>query len=327
MIHTTETPYASAIRFFSRPGAHASAHYVIRSSDGAITQMVREKDIAWHAGNGLYNATSIGIEHEAFVRDCSWYTDAMYQSSAQLVAFLTRKYGIPIDRAHIIGHSQVPDPFHPGKFGGFSHHTDPGACWNWPKYMALVRADAGQIPGQQTADQVVDDAMRPRFSAPGWRRSRVSAQRFGPAYFVAQPSRTAAPASFRLAIPATGDYALYASWPADRQRNPAVPFGIATVTGWHWLTVDERRNGGRWAYLGTFTLPAGAGWDVRVSRDSTARGWIAADAVIAEPVGQPAAVPSASGRRRLRSDGLRARVHDRCRLELARGDPARPRPA
>ena len=287
VIHTTESPYAAAIGFFAHSGAHASAHYVIRSSDGAITQMIHDRDIAWHAGNPQYNATSIGIEHEAYVHDCSWYTDAMYQSSARLVAFLVRQYGIPIDRAHIIGHNQVPDPFHPGEFGGYAHHTDPGPCWNWPKYMALVRADAGQTGVPTTAEQVVDDATRASFRAPGWRRRHGSAQRFGPAYFVSRPSRTAAPASFRLSIPATGDYAVYASWPAGPKRNTAVPFGVSTVTGWHWLTVNERTNGGRWAYLGTFTLPAGKGWDVRVSRGSTARGRIAADAVTAEPVSRP----------------------------------------
>jgi len=91
VIHTTESPYASAIRFFAQGHGQASAAYVIRSSDGAITQMVQEKDIAWHAGNRQYNATSIGIEHEAYIHDCSWYTNAMYESSARLVAYLTRK--------------------------------------------------------------------------------------------------------------------------------------------------------------------------------------------------------------------------------------------
>ena len=264
VIHTTEGPYAAAIRTFSHAGGNASADYVIRSSDGALTQMVRETDIAWHSGNRQYNATSIGIEHEAFVHDCSWYTNAMYRSSARLVAYLTRKYGIPIDREHIIGHYQVPDPHHPGEFGGFAHHIDPGPCWDWRKYMRLVRIDAGQIPAQQTADQVVGDATRANFRAPGWKR-KVGAdaeQQFGSAYVVARPSQAAAPASFRLTIPAVGDYAVYAWWPADRTRNPAVPFGISTVTGWHWVTVNERHAGGRWTYLGTFTLGAGKGWDV-----------------------------------------------------------------
>jgi hypothetical protein len=290
VIHTTEGPYASAIRSFSHPGPQASAAYVIRSSDGAITQTVHEQDIAWHSGSRQYNATSIGIEHEAFVGDCSWYTNAMYRSSARLVAFLTRKYGIPIDRTHIIGHYQVPDPFHPGGFGGFAHHIDPGPCWNWGKYMRLIRADAGQAPAQRTPLQIVDATTHAGLRVPGWRRRRPdSTQLFGPAYYLARPSRTAAPASFRLAIPAAGDYAVYGWWLAERKRNPAVPVGIATVRGWHWLTVNERTAGGRWVYLGTFTLPAGKGWDVRIARNSKATGRIAADAVMAEPVGRPLA--------------------------------------
>lgn len=289
VIHTTEGPYASAIHLFAHPGPLASAAYVIRSSDGAITQMVHESDIAWHSGNRQYNATSIGIEHEAFVHDCAWYSTAMYRSSARLVAHLAVKYGIPIDRAHIIGHDQVPDPYHLGGFGGSAHHIDPGPCWNWREYMRLVRTDAGEIPVQREPVQVVGDTTSASFQAPGWRR-KVDAnaeQQFGPAYFVARPSRTAQPASFRLAIPATGDYAVYAWWPADRRRNPAVPYGIDTVTGWQWRTVNERTRGGHWAYLGTFALAAGKGWYVRVARNSTARGWIAANAVAAEPVGHP----------------------------------------
>ena len=289
VIHTTEGPYASAIRLFAHPGPVASPAYVIRSSDGAITQMVHERDIAWHAGNRQYNATSIGIEHEAFVRDCAWYTAAMYRSSARLVAHVVRKYGIPIDRAHIIGHYQVPDPYHLGGFGGYAHHVDPGPCWNWPRYMQLIRADAGQIPTPREVVQVVGDVARAGFRAPGWRRKiDVNAeQQLGPEYYVARPSRTGAAASFRLAIPSTGDYAVYGWWVADRKRNPAVPFAIDTLTGWHPLTVNERSNGGRWTYLGTFTLPAGKGWDVRVSRNSTSRGTIAVDAVTAAPVGHP----------------------------------------
>ena len=287
VIHTTQAPYAATIRYFAHAGPVASAAYVIRSSDGAITQMVHERDIAWHSGNRQYNATSIGIEHEAFVGDCSWYTNAMYLSSARLVASLARRYGIPIDREHIVGHDQVPDPFHPGGLGGFAHHTDPGPCWNWRKYMRLVRADAGQAPGRRTPEQVVDYGTPASFEARGWQRVRPdSMQLFGSAYFLARPNRSAPPARFRLAIPATGAYAVYAWWPSDRKRNPAVPFGIDTATGLQWRTVNERTNGGHWVYLGTFTLPAGRRWDVLVSRNSAVGGRIAADAVLAEPVGQ-----------------------------------------
>ena len=41
--------------------AAVSAHYGVRSSDGDLTQMVDEADIAWHAGDWDTNARSIGI--------------------------------------------------------------------------------------------------------------------------------------------------------------------------------------------------------------------------------------------------------------------------
>ena len=43
--------------------------------------------------------TSIGIEHEGFVDNPAWFTDAMYRSSAALTRYLCDKYGIPKDRS------------------------------------------------------------------------------------------------------------------------------------------------------------------------------------------------------------------------------------
>ncbi|HEX6427029.1 MAG TPA: peptidoglycan recognition family protein, partial [Niastella sp.] len=82
-IHTTQGNYAGTISWFNNPDANVSAHYVIRSSDGQITQMVLEKDRAYHVYNN--NSYTIGIEHEGWVADASWYTNAMYNSSAALV--------------------------------------------------------------------------------------------------------------------------------------------------------------------------------------------------------------------------------------------------
>lgn len=128
IIHTTQGSYAGSISWFQNPDANVSAHYVIRSSDGEITQMVQNKDIAWHAGNWDYNVHSIGIEHEGYIDQPGWYTDTLYRSSAALTRWLSDTYGIPRDRDHIIGHNQVPG----------STHTDPGSLWDWDWYMNLV---------------------------------------------------------------------------------------------------------------------------------------------------------------------------------------------
>ncbi|MEU7934869.1 N-acetylmuramoyl-L-alanine amidase [Micromonospora echinofusca] len=144
VIHVTQGSYAGSISWFQNPAAKASAHYTFRSSDGAVTQSVREKDIAWHAGNWTYNTQSIGIEHEGYVDNAAWFTDAMYRASATLTRSLANKYGIPKDRAHIIGHHEVPG----------ATHTDPGPHWNWTYYMQLVNQQSGVGSGTVNTEGV-----------------------------------------------------------------------------------------------------------------------------------------------------------------------------
>ncbi len=132
VIHDTEGSYTSAISWFQNPNSGVSAHYVIRSSDGQVTQMVRNADTAYHAGNWDYNVRSIGVEHEGFMNQQGWYTEAMYTSSSQLIRTMADRFNIRKDRAHIVGHYQVPG----------STHQDPGPLWNWNYYMGLVRQDS-----------------------------------------------------------------------------------------------------------------------------------------------------------------------------------------
>ena len=102
-----------------------------------MAQCVRNEDIAWHAGWWNTNKHSIGIEHAGYINDPDWFTRRMYHASARLSAWCCKKYKIPIDRRHIIGHNQVPGCSGPG--GGIGCHTDPGRYWNWTRYMRLVR--------------------------------------------------------------------------------------------------------------------------------------------------------------------------------------------
>jgi hypothetical protein len=141
VIHVTEATYAGTISWFRNPSARVSAHYVV-SRSGAITQMVPTSRAAWHSGNPWVNAHSIGIEHEGITGVDTTFTDAEYRASAELAASVLRRDVLPIDRRHVIGHNEVPDPFHPPLFGGASHHTDPGTFWDWRRYMAYIRSYA-----------------------------------------------------------------------------------------------------------------------------------------------------------------------------------------
>ncbi len=129
VLHTIEGTAEGAVSWFRNPRSEVSAHYIV-AKDGRLIQVVREKDIAWHAGNWSYNRHSIGIEHEGYADRNTW-TDAQYAASAALTRAICDRYGIPKTRAHIIGHDEVP---------GATHH-DPGRFFDWDRYMALVNAD------------------------------------------------------------------------------------------------------------------------------------------------------------------------------------------
>ena len=153
VIHYTEGSYAGAISWFKNCDAQVSAHYVIRSVDGQVTQMVLEKDKAWHARSA--NGYTIGIEHEAYGNVWEYFTEEMYQSSANLVRSICSRYDtIKGYRKHdrdtldngfclncglynlggegaciqIRGHQHYPD----------QSHTDPGPYWDWNYYYKLI---------------------------------------------------------------------------------------------------------------------------------------------------------------------------------------------
>ncbi|AEN14200.1 MULTISPECIES: N-acetylmuramoyl-L-alanine amidase [unclassified Streptomyces] len=128
VIHVAQETFTDTVNIFKNPAKQVSAHYVVRSGDGYVAQCVREKDVAWHAGNWDYNTRSIGIEHEGWVDQPSFFTHAMYEQSARLTADVCDRHGLPKDRAHIIGHHEVPG----------SDHTDPGVNWDWVRYIRLV---------------------------------------------------------------------------------------------------------------------------------------------------------------------------------------------
>ncbi|MFD6424981.1 N-acetylmuramoyl-L-alanine amidase [Streptomyces sp. NPDC060198] len=135
VVHVTQGSLASAVRVFQDPAHQAAAHYVV-GKDGSVTQMIRELDVAYHAGNRAYNERSVGIEHEGFVDRPQDFTAAMYASSARLTASVCGRYAIPVDREHVVGHVEVPG----------TDHTDPGPHWDWDRYIELVRRAASGRP-------------------------------------------------------------------------------------------------------------------------------------------------------------------------------------
>jgi hypothetical protein len=142
-IHTTQGSYAGTISWFKNPQATVSSHYVVRSSDGQVTQMVHETDMAFHVRSA--NPFTIGIEHEGFVdQGATWYTDKLYRSSAMLVRAICSSRSIDKTTCYR-GPATAGTNFLPVtvRIKGHQHysgntHTDPGKYWNWTKYADML---------------------------------------------------------------------------------------------------------------------------------------------------------------------------------------------
>ena len=128
-----------------------SINYIILR-DGSIKCWIPEERVAWHAGKGTWggdekytnkmNKYSIGIEltaigskndmkqyvsssyYNSIPKSNIGFTDAQYESLIALINDVCKRWSIPINREHIIGHSE----YSPLK-------ADPGELFDWERVM------------------------------------------------------------------------------------------------------------------------------------------------------------------------------------------------
>jgi hypothetical protein len=129
------TTYEQGIARMADPRGFTSAHYLVRASDGQVTQLVRTADVAWFTGSTAVNAQSVGIALDSvgsggLVR----YSEPTYASTAALVKYLAATYRIPLDRQHVLGRDELPA-------GAATRPiNDPGARWDWGHLFGLLGA-------------------------------------------------------------------------------------------------------------------------------------------------------------------------------------------
>jgi len=112
IIHSVYNPFdnkkhalADVLEIFK--GYHVAPHYIIER-DGTINRLVKERDIAWHAGRSRVpdgrtnvNDFAIGIEMINALDDT--YTDAQYRALRALLEDIKRRYDIK----YILGHDEI----------------------------------------------------------------------------------------------------------------------------------------------------------------------------------------------------------------------------
>jgi hypothetical protein len=132
--HITAGLFPGCLNWLRNPVSQASVQYLVCRT-GAIYQLVKEANEAWHAGEvnrpswALYDGSNpnyycLGIEHEGFD---GTLTEAQYQSSLALTRELISKYGIPADNNHLIGHYRIDSVRRP---------NCPGPRFPWARLFA-----------------------------------------------------------------------------------------------------------------------------------------------------------------------------------------------
>lgn len=167
VIHYTAMQTArAAIERLCDPQTEVSAHYVICKT-GAVTQLVREEDRAWHAGTGEWrgqqdiNSRSVGIELDN--AGDHPFPEPQMASLITLVAEIKARWAIHTE--DIIGHSDMA----PGR------KIDPGARFDWARLAKLGLA--GPTTAPDASEDFASAAKAAGFTAPVERDVLLAATR------------------------------------------------------------------------------------------------------------------------------------------------------
>jgi hypothetical protein len=141
VMHTTAGSLQATLDTFENPTSRVSAHYVVART-GRVIQMVSENQVAYHAGvvsvgpdSRFYhtnpNQYSIGIEMENpyVIQSAADFPAAQKAAAFALAKDIVRRNNIPIDREHIVGHSEI-DP---------AQRLDPGPGFPWDAFIAYIK--------------------------------------------------------------------------------------------------------------------------------------------------------------------------------------------
>lgn len=103
----TSTLTAQRRRFMTANDRNVSPNWLI-GADGSVSEIVPPDDYrAWTTG--AFDHQAVTVETQNTSGDPAWgISEASHEAIARLVAWAAERYDFPIDRAHVIGHREVP---------------------------------------------------------------------------------------------------------------------------------------------------------------------------------------------------------------------------
>ena len=318
IIHTCEGSYSGCWNWLKSSKSKVSAHYVVNTSGSEVTQLVREKHKAWHMSadykcklnsnkecaldGASGNNFTVGIEHAGFSAQTSW-APGLLKASAKLTCDITKAWGIPRDKYHIVGHGQL-QPY---------NRVDPGKSWPWGEYLDQVNTSCAvnpppddPPPPQDEPAPPQDEPSPPDESQPqpgnfeavvdsnnsynatntkflvsdSWNSSTSVSGYYNTGYWWRSVGPTSDLAEFRVNLDAPRKLKVFAWWTAATDRSTTAPFLIfdSKDAQLDVVYVNQQKNGGQWVELGSYSFTKG--WNtVALGRWTSGSGVVVADAV------------------------------------------------
>ncbi len=277
IIHTCEGSYTGCWSWLVNPVSVVSSHYVIDEEGTEISQLVRERDRAWHIAatydctrdlgqdchlNGIQsNHITIGIEHAGFASQSS-FPATQIEASAALVCDITRDNDVPRDWQHIVGHGQL-QPW---------NRTDPGPNWPWVGYLHSIQRHCGEVVVDDENGRNDATVAATTIDAPSeWTASSLTADYYGDGYrYAATRDDAEDGVTFSFLVEAPESLAIDARWTSGSNRSPRAQYLVIDAGGDTLadLRLDQTGGGGEWHSLGTWTFSAGWSRVVLLHRDT-----------------------------------------------------------
>lgn len=117
-----------------------SAHYII-DRQGTAYQLVKEKDVAWHAGGSIMpapdnrrNVNSFSIGIELIATHDSGFTDAQYASLTRLVTDIKGRHAI----TRLVGHDEIAGKRAVNLGLRRDVKPDPGPKFDWSRFRGML---------------------------------------------------------------------------------------------------------------------------------------------------------------------------------------------
>lgn len=285
IIHTCEGGYTGCWSWLVNPVSQVSSHYVVDEEGTEISQLVRERDRAWHIAarydcqlnhghdcelNGIQsNHITVGIEHAGFASQAV-FPASQIEASAALVCDITRDRDIPRDWQHVVGHGQLQP----------ENRTDPGPNWPWVDYLHSIQRHCGEVVVDD--DGGLNDPPVATVDVPeGWTASNMTVDYYGNGYHWASTAEDATDGvGFAFFVEALDTLAIDARWTSGTNRSPRAEYLVVDAAGdtLAALRLDQTSGGGAWHELGRWEFPVG--WNrVMVMRRDTPGFVVVADAL------------------------------------------------